>query len=88
MLLFNAFEINKVREYPDPNGGTICEPELSAEPIEHDEECIGEFYTVSGRKSDGCVEALVDRIEEKDAKKICDFFCQLLKVFVDGGHDF
>ena len=85
-MVFNAFEMNKVREYPDPNGGTFCEPDLG-ELIEHDEECIREFWTVYGRKPDGCVEALVDRDTKEDATAIYEFFTLLLESYIDEGYN-
>jgi hypothetical protein len=80
--LFENYEIARVGDFDDGYGDACTE--VITEDGERTEDMYDRIYwTVYGRKSDGCVEALVDRNTEENAQKICDEFTMLLEFFKD-----
>lgn len=80
-MLFDAFEMNKVGEFEDGNGGTCCEPIF--DEADDGDRYDRVFWTVYGHKPEGGVEALIDRDEKEDAAAIYEFLCELLGVYED-----
>ena len=56
LVPFDCYEIRKVREYADPNGGTFCEPFA-----DEDEEALREFWTLYGHTPGEGVQDIADR---------------------------
>ena len=89
-MLFDNFEINKMAEYADPDGGTHCEPILSDQDQEYaDDEAMHQFWTVFGHydpfdeknieMSRFGADAIRDFDEEWQADEWFNYFMGLLK---------
>lgn len=74
-MLYDGYELQMVAEYPDPNGGTFCEPVLDVEYS--DDNAIRQFWTVYGHLPSGGVEAIADKDDQCDALKLYNHLTRL-----------
>ena len=74
-MLYVDFELKKVFEYEN---GECTAVDMTCAGCLDDGRALKIFYTIYGIKEDGTSEALIDREDYRDAKKILDFFTDLI----------
>jgi hypothetical protein len=80
-MLYDAFEVQHVAEYPDPNGGTFCEPIMDEKDFNDDKvlRTFRTFWTLYGHRPEGGVNALIDDDSRGYIMEHYEFFTNILK---------